>query len=333
MEKEPRQADLIINKNEDIKQAVKNTETRLKVPPGYYPIYLSTKGKLDVPKILHFRNFNLEEVLELSTITKDEERIFSLIKCMNNMIFEDIDCSIMHEDELTEVMMNIYFMFNSKEVGPYRYYIDDSIEDEEKKEKKKNIGKISFTAKDLNATSILTKFKEPIKITHDKQTFKFRLPRIKDTLNAYEYVLEKYKAEREKYIELEWKLNFNKNKQITEHQKIDEKEQKEYEAYIKKRMVDFFAIINASLLIGDDKKVFELEETMQKLGNNEIPLGFWLKYNKVTKDLKFGIDEDVTFVCPQTGDKILRRFLFQSSDFVPDMELQGSDGYEIQFGD
>lgn len=332
--KEVRQSDLIVNPDQkDIKDAVKNTETRLKVPSGYYPIYLSTKGKLDAPKLLHFRNFSLEEVIELSTITQDDEKIFSLIKCMNKMVFEDFDCAFLNEEELTEIMMNIHFMFNSTSVGPYSYYVDEDIEDLDKKNHKDNKSKISFTSKELNTISIMDKFKEPIKITHDKKVFKFRLPRIKDTIYAYEYVLEKYKKERETFMELELDLQHNSNKIHQDHRHIDEKELKAYNEYQKNRAKDFMMVIEASLVIGNSSKKFELVEAIEKLNNNEIPLGFWLKYNKIVKDIKFGLDENVTFVCSKTKEIISRRFLFQSFDFVPDMELQGSDGYEVQFGD
>jgi len=333
---EVKQSQLIVNPDEKerIQAVERNTKNKLKAPVGFYPIRLSTKGKLSVPEVLHFRNFNMNEIIDLSTVTDEEERMFILIKCMNNMVFEDIKCEDLHENELTEILMNIHFMFNSSEIGPYQYHIDNTIEDQELLEKKENIGKVSFTNKDLNTISIQDNFKEPITIKGKNKSFKFRLPRINDTLKAREYVLEKYKAEKEQFLDIEWRLKHNENQSIEKQLPIPDDDLKEYKEYSSKKAKDFLRVFESCLIIGNDKKDFDLNESLEVFDNNEVDLQMWIAYNSTTKNIKFGIDENVIFKDPKDSSKSLaRRFLFQPFDFMPDMELQGNSEYTVSFGD
>lgn len=320
-----------------LKKVEDNVQNRINSDIGYLPIRLCTKGKLSVPEVLHFRYFNMNELLELSSVVEDEERMFTLIKCINNMKSEkDVLCEDMNEEELIDVLINLHFIYNSNELGPYNYHIDNTIKDEELLNKESNLGKISFTTKDLNIINIKDEFKEPINIK-DKENpdiqYKFRFPRIKDALMAREYIMSKYKSEKEKFVELEWNLKYNENKHIKDHKKIDEDLMKEYNDYLKRIRIDTLKIREAYLLVGDKNKNFTIEESLSKIDNNEIPYHIWAVYNSNTEKYRFGIERKISFYCPVNKEIITRSFLFQPFDFIPDFKLQDDSKYDVSFGD
>ena len=320
-------------KKEDIQKAKQNAEIKTEIPVGYMPIRLSTQGKLSAPEVLHFRNFNIEEIIELASIQDEDEKLFSLIKCLNNMVAEDFDCTNLHEIELTELLYFIHILFNGLEIGPYSYYIDNDIPDPKIKNRKENIGEISFKPKDLNIINIDKNFKEPIKIKKGDKFYKFRLLRIKDTLMAKEYIMERFKEEKEKFVELEYTLQYNQNPHIEKKLPVDSAMEKEYKEYNKKKVSEFTKVLIASILVGNEEGDFDFDTALDKLQNNEIDLDFWIKYNQIAKSIDFGLEETIKFKCPKSKETLARGFLFQAFDFLPSMESQSATDYDVSFGD
>ena len=111
------------------KNAVKKAEDSLKlkgeIPYGYIEIEYDTLGKLGNPKSLHFRNYSMEEALEMAT-SNNEDLLFTIVKCLNNMVYEDFDCANFHEKELELTLLNLYFKFWGREIKSIPYKVDES---------------------------------------------------------------------------------------------------------------------------------------------------------------------------------------------------------------
>lgn len=334
-----KQEDLIVRPDEQenirTRKSKDTSQERTSAPVGYFPIRLSTKGKLSLPALLHFRNYDVNEIIELASVPDNNDRLFSLIKCLNNMVYEDVDLNDAHEKEIVEIMMLIYFSYNGTELGPYPYYINDKIKDVKLLESADNQGEVTFTAKDLDVTNIREDFKEPISIWNKDRTkkFKFRLPRVKDNLFAIEYCENKYKEEKERFAEIAYRIQYNQNKNVTNQLEVKEDEKKAYQNYLKSKDMDLLKVTEASLLTGDENREFTLEDSLELLENQKIDLGYWIKLNNIMSESKFGIKEEVTFKDPKTKESVTRRFLFQASDFVPDLQSNDSSGYDFSFGD
>jgi hypothetical protein len=318
------------DENELNQKVAKNLEQDLsnksQIPYGYLPVKLDSLGKLSAPKILHFRNYSMEEVLELSAI-KEENYIEALIKCLNNMVYEkDFDCANLHEKELELVMMSIYNAFWSKQLQGHTYYLDDSIEDLELKNNEKNVAIAVLDISNIQTNTILKEFKEPIKIEIDGKIVKFILPRIKDIILAKEFV-------HKKYFEIERELSDIKSKIEKKSIDVSYDQNEKFEKMQTSKSLDFLKVFQSSIIHSvNDKVLLSIEDKIKEFPN--IELGFWQEYQKVIDEkLNFGINPEVTFFSPELGKKITRRFSFQSMDFIPSLGISGNSRASISFGD
>lgn len=82
-----------------------------KVPLGYIPIELSTKGKYGAPKKFHIRSFSAAEVASLS-LSENEDLPINTCKFLQNIIFEkDVNIMHFHPNEVVEMLLIIYKTF------------------------------------------------------------------------------------------------------------------------------------------------------------------------------------------------------------------------------
>jgi len=291
----------------DLEQSLSNKN---QIPFGYLPVKLDSLGKLSAPKILHFRNYSMEEVLELSAI-KEENYIEALVKCLNNMIYEkDFDCADLHEKELEIVMMSIYNCFWSKQLQGHTYYLDDTLEDLELKNNEKNVGIAILNISDIKTSTIIKEFKEPIKIEIDGKVVKFLLPRIKDIIIAKEFV-------NKKYFEIERELSDVKSAIEKKSSSVSFENAQKFDKMQTNKSLDLLKVCQASIIYGIDNVIFNtLEEKIKVFP--DISLNYWQEYQKVVDEkLNFGINPEVTFFSTELGKQITRRFSFQSMDFIP----------------
>ena len=102
-------SDLFMN-DEKTKTEIKTRVRPDRIPSGYISINLSSNGKLGVPKKIHVRNYNGQDALDLSMVT-DEDVFDTLVKILSDMIYEDIDTDLLHEEDFQEIMLNVFFNF------------------------------------------------------------------------------------------------------------------------------------------------------------------------------------------------------------------------------
>ena len=90
------------------------------IPSGYVPVQLSTRGKIYAPAKFHIRNFNTEDLMELSLV--DQENLpIKAIEMLNNIILEydparegapgTVNVKTFHEREVHELLLFVYRAF------------------------------------------------------------------------------------------------------------------------------------------------------------------------------------------------------------------------------
>ncbi len=93
--------------------------------PKYIEVKLSSAGKLlGVPAILHVRNYNGKELTKLSMMT-DRNRIPVILNVIGQIIQEDIDVSLLHLEDVKEILLNVYINFWDQRLENYEYKVSE----------------------------------------------------------------------------------------------------------------------------------------------------------------------------------------------------------------
>jgi len=304
----------------------------------FITVKLSSLGKLNAPPIIHIRNFNMDDAIELS-VAGDDKLLEQTITTLNGMIKEGFDCSLLHEDELKELLLTIYANFWNSELSGYEYpWEEDELEglDEDRVERilsDKEKLECSISINKIKTSTINEKFKEPIKITKDELTITFRLPRIKDLLVAKEYVENKYAKQDKEFSNIEAKL---KEYDTSEWESVVKENfpdvHADYYKYRNGKQYDMIRVMQSQLIEKVAKtKLDTIEKKLDAYKN--IDFGFWSKYNEIVREYaKFGIDEEVEVISPLTHKPTVRRFQFRFMDFIRSLELPDNAGYTVEFG-
>jgi hypothetical protein len=327
-------------------ESVETKEEIKEIPSDYIPVTLSSVGKLDMPKKVHVRNYTGEDAIIFSTMT-GKNAVKKIIKILNNIIYEDIDCFKIHENEAEEIMLNVYLNWWAQKMEGYPYpWTEEEVMGADIPEQRKNdilegkeIPKITVNLQNISTQNLIKEFKEPIIIKRDDGTkVYFRLPRLSDAIKAQNYVEQKYNEQENKFSKLRKDIEYNNKVELSnnpslQYRPIDPKEREEFDEYEEQRDHDYIVI----------KKM----QTVQKIGDTEIQtdddrlelyskidLGMWDKYNKLIENrLYFGVIHDMNVVSPVTGKEVTRRLQFQALDFIPTMELPDDSKYTVLFGE
>lgn len=320
--------DMLLSDMKIVKESVKKVESKKDIPIGYIPINFISEEKLG-PSLLHFRNYSMEELLELSMSNEDTQFSVLINKCLSRMNYEGYDCSLLHNENIVQIMMTIYANFWGTKLFSRPYYInlDGDKEDE------KNIGHIDIDITKLNKIKLSPKFKEPFTIIDDvtKKKIKFTLPRVKSVFIAEEYISQKYKDQEESFDLLKSQLKIAEQlKDTPEKIKIDYNKKKEYDLMQEEKMKDYLRIIQSQLIYSIDDKVLNSVEEKIDAYKNLIDATAWVRYkNTVQEYATFGIDPNYTFKL--NNEKLTRRFSFRYLDFIPSMEQKTNTGYTVYF--
>ena len=311
------------------------------VPVNYIPIKLSSLGKLSVPKIIHVRNYSGEETLKLSTMNEDNS-LQILIEVIQSLIFEDIDVGMMNENEVEELMLNIYVnWWNTQLDYPYEYDEEElkKIDKERVKLIKSGneIPKVQINISNIQTIPIMSEFKEPIVIGHEGINYYFRLSRVKDMIEAKDFVMDKYLEQENKFSKIKKDLEYNAQIEddnfIIKSKSINPKELREYHAYLNQRALDFEKVAQMGKVIKFNN--IEIKNYEDRINYyKDIPSDIWVKLNEVIdKSIQFGVNPEMSVKSPLTGEEVIRRFQFQVLDFIPAMELSDSSKYTVVFGE
>lgn len=333
----------------DLNQVEKNIN---KIPNDYIEIKLASNGKLDAFKTLHFRDYSMDDALELNVL-EEEDRLKALIKVLNNMIYEkEFDCKNFHIKELIQTLYTIHIAFISNKMEK-EYYIDENLiegYEEGQLYHEKNIDKIDIQLNKLNILNIdetingekkEQKFKEPFTVFDKikKQKVTFRLSRVGDLLFAQEFCNEKYNTELFKYKPLKKalkKLEDIKDRKEKEEtlNKLIENNSEEYENYMKfiiQYDSDYIRIVQALTIIAiNDKKLETVADQLEAYRTN-VSTTLWQYYNEKCEEYDFGIMDKYTFYSEVLKKNVTRRFQFQLLDFLPDTNKNYSDRFTVSF--
>lgn len=311
---------------EDEKKIIKKEKSK-GIPKSYLPIKLSSNGKLGYPSKIHVRNYSGQDALDLAMSTEDTI-LESLLTVLDNMIYEDIEARLLHEQDIEEIMLNIYFNFWQD----YLEYPYTPTEEELKTVSKKRQDALNTGGEKLVVsirtsqikTKLLPSLETPIVITDesDGRTYGFTLPRIGQTLIAKDLTEDKFIEEEDDYSELEQQLKHNEflmEQGKSLDYKISPSKMRKFQKYQIERL-KFFARQQQIQLISEvDGVEVTAEEAIEEYST--IPLTVWKDYNNYLKEnVKFGIDHEIKVTSPLTTKPITRRFQFRFMDFLPTMD-------------
>lgn len=327
-----------VNDQDQVNEAKKS-----KVPANYIPVKLSSMGKLSAPNIIHVRNYSGEEALKLSTMDETNS-LQLLIDVIDNLIFEDFDAEMLNENEVEELMLNIYInWWNTRIEYPYEWTEEELEESDLTPERKENIRngkdipKVSINIADIKTTPIMKQFQEPIIIEYHGSKYYFRLSRVKDMIEAKNYVTEKYINEENQFSKIKKDIEYNNRIEdsITPVQErpIDQKLYRAYQEYLRQRALDFEKISQMSKVLKIDNK--EIKTIDDKIKHYvDIPSNIWVKFNNIVdKSIQFGVNPKLNVKSPITNKTVTRRFQFQVLELIPTMELPDDSEYTVLFGE
>lgn len=321
-------------KEEEVKQQEQPKSETDKPPADYLKVKLSTLGKLNAPGVVHVRDYSGKDAMSLSLMNEDN-MLSIILDVANSIIYEGIDANYLHEEELQEIMLHVYYNFWGSLITDYPYpYTEEELE-QIKPERKENIlagretPSIDIPIANIETHTIDESFKEPFTLT-DKSGKKvtFTLSRLGHIKKAYEYVENKYLKEEQEYGPI---------KELISREGIDEAMKKvsydrikEYNKYLENRAVDFATVQQAQTIVKVGSKTFDTLE--QKVNAYyDIGLHMWRNYSNFVENLDFGVNSEVEVTSPLTGDNVIRRFQFRFLDFIPSMEPPDSTGYSVSY--
>jgi len=191
-----------VNEDEDkIAQIAEDVESDIsegknKVPSQYVKVKFDSNGRLGYPKVLHFRDYSMDEALALDTY-EEKDQFKALVYNFNNMNYEGFDCSELHIKDLMTVVYSIHARFIGSTIEK-SFYINEELpegKEEGQKDHLNNIGtydvplsslKMKSIDEDPKGNKLQNLFKEPFRIFDAayKQSILFRMPRVGDMIKA-----------------------------------------------------------------------------------------------------------------------------------------------------
>lgn len=319
----------------DLKESKK--EKSKKPDMGYIPVRFCTEGKLSAPEVLHFRNYRMDEALELSRVRDDLFEEY-LIRVLNKMVWEDFDCGLLHKEEMLEVILNLHVNFWSKTLEGFRYLIDEDLPEDERDARENILEATINIAEDINIKNIPEKFAEPILIkTSEGIKYKFKLLRMDDRV-AVKNKIDKEFATREKRYEVV-KLQFIENPKLKASEVTNAgmvEKMLEYSELIGEKDSRYFMYLEYAQLFsveyadGKEKEFETLEDKIKEA--DTIDLTVWSTLKTGLKDIDFGVDRNVDFYSMELNKKLNRRFRFRLLDFLPSLDMDNSSGNALSFG-
>lgn len=287
-------------------------------PSTYVRIDLDSVGKLSAPATLHFRNYSMEEVIELASITAENQNEV-IVRVLNNLVWEDFDCSSLHYKEVEQILLSIHARWWSNTIESMPYYKNTSLPADERRDRS-NIGYAVLPIQNIKTKPIDEGFSEPIEVKDsDGKKYGFTLPRMSTYITTKKFLKRKYKAQ-DRYFS-DFKAVLRKEQRNPGSQDIDPDMEEEYEEYEANKRKDYLRVQQALQIYSVHGKLMgdSLEQKIYAL-QNSIPADAWRAYRSVEKHSTFGVQPDVTFYDEQSEDHLTRRFSFRLLDFIPTLE-------------
>jgi hypothetical protein len=331
---EIKQSDLFANIKESLQIAEKKVDFSKDVPLGYVPVTMCTKGVLSA-EILHFRNYTMDELLELTIANEDLQFEVLVNKVLNRMVYEKFDCSKLHIENIKQIMLTIYknFWGNTLYNKPYYISLDGDLESED------NIGYVDIDLNKVEIKFINSKFKNPF-VIHDSITgnkIKLSLPLVEHSFIAERYIKDFFADKERSFATIKAQLNLIKklrSDKLDEQANsilIDSNEKKLYDSFLKEKEKEYLKVIQAQLIVGINKENFETIEQKLDAYSNRIDSTVWPEYKNILKENDFGVNNEYTFLA--NNEKLTRRFSFRPLAFIPSLEPSSNSRYIVSFDD
>jgi hypothetical protein len=304
------------------------------VPADYVEIKYDSLGLLGTPRVLHFRDYSMEETLKLAQST-ETNNLKAMVECLNEMCWEDFECANLSMQDLLNTVYSIHYSFYSNTIRK-NYYIDPDL-DEELRDKEENIDEAEINLLSLKTTVLKEDCREKFTLVNKNNTKKvtFHYPKLKDLMEPMDYtnnlffVIERHISEIIQKVNLITKIR-DEAKRKEAYEALPEEDRKTYESYANDKAKAYTLAVQASVIEKiDGEEIPTLEEKCNRL--SEVPNTIWDQYTFFMEDYNYGIVPDVTFYSQYLGKEVTRRFLFQHLDFLPDMGTPNPERYKIYF--
>jgi hypothetical protein len=327
------------------------------IPINYIPIELSTNGMLNVPKVIHIRNFITEDLLNLSMYSQSvlPEKVVSVL---NSMIYEKIDVSDWPDRVIIELLVKLYANFFTPMLSSIDFPWDDTdikfLRDNNRNDEADDILNGIFKPKiTLDLTTINTDILDSdlkSKVTINKKLpngiqfkAKFRsYPKYGDVLKIKNLIEKKFRDSDKKYqkIKQDYELKETLIREGINLQNlpiIDEYEFNEWQIYEASKAIYALKGSQALYLIdlnGKDVSNMDLDTKINLL-TNEVNYDITMaqkiesEYNK----LKYGLNPEVKVLNPITQQECVRSFYFQELDIFYAIQSNRTYEYDITYDD
>lgn len=349
----------IVELNESMLEAEHNMQREQAVPAGYVELKLSTKGKIGAPASFHIRNFNIADVTALS-LTETARLPEQITALLTSMIYEDVDVTNFHENEVIETLVFLYRAFYGKLVPNVDFpieerdytYLEDTFPADEAAEKianlksKKWVPKTDIDLDQLKLFVVDDTFKTRVTVANKetKFTVSFGLPRFGDVLVLRRWLREAY-GERDKEYGQIAKLIEMRDSMLTRYKKygdvdlaripvISDTDEENYRSYqIEKASMSTLAIRALHLVRfnGEDVAAQSLAERMKLVQDPRLDISIVEQVEAHYRDLQIGIEPLVPMLNPLTEEIEARRWSFRIVDLLQAIQLQGADHYDLTF--
>jgi hypothetical protein len=310
-----------------------HTEATESVPPEYVEVKLSSAGKLGAPHTVHVRDYNGKDLMDLS-LTADEDMLRGLVDVLNNLMWEEFDARDFTEQDLQEIMLNVYVNFWSPVIQSYPYpYTEEEwamLSPDRQDRVRKGLEKLEVDiniSEQIETHPLPENFKEPLKIEGGDHRVTFQLPRVGHYFVAEDYIVNKYAWEDQQFADVDAKVKADRSNEV------DAKRLRDYRGYVKRRNSEYIMAKQAQMITSfDGEAVQGLED--QLLVYPKIDLHMWSSLNGFLENsLQFGVNPNIEMVSPLDGTTVVRRCQFRPVDFLPPLQLQSAGEYTVQFGD
>jgi len=339
---------------EEIVPVIERNPMTSKMPAGYIPIKMSTKGRLGVPSVVHVRNFTTEDLLDLS-MGSDAILPVKTIQALNRIIFEEnVDVAQWPEKSVLELIVKIYSNFFTPFISDIPFpWNDEDIEYLKSKEETTKIESLkagTWVPKvDINLTEAVTireldsDVKDIVTISKKDGSFKASFssyPKIGDIIVLKDALSSIYKKE-----DAEWDLEKRKlevrNRMIEKGNTNNLPEvasdamDKYYEFEAKKTMtlVKLTQALYLRSFMGEDLSHKSLSEKLKYFEDPRLDINVTKKIEAQFEKIQFGLNDEISIKNPITGKLCTRRFTFRPMDILQAIRAYESPDYDISYDD
>ena len=351
----------VVDENDDMTQSTKiidkvQQSLKLNIPGGYIPINLSTKGKLGVPEIIHVKNFNTENLIDLS-MASDELLPERLIHLLKDLILEPVKVEEWPEKAVVELLIKIYANFFTPLITstdfPWNQEDLDWLKAHGQEEQANNLIAGKWKPKvDVDLRNVKIKdFPSEVK---SYVTIKNRFPkndpsyvevkflaytRIGDSLALKKAADDKFEKEDLRFEKIKQLIDLREarsEKGSTDLPVIPEKEFLDWQLHNINKAIYMSKLSKALYIVafnGIDLSKSTIEEKLKYSEDPRLDVNITKKVDTQFSKLDFGIDPNIELKNPITKEVCTRRFSFRLLDILQAIRLSDSDEYDISYDD